>query len=634
MKKILTKIGLSLLGILIGLSPLLLALPVQASMAFELYHADGGYQTYGPGADNVVGQTFTPVYGHYIQNVVLRLARTVELSGGSCVMQLRNVNETHIPTGTALATASIPYSTITTNETAGGYYNFIFSPPSVHLTNGTEYGFTFTSPRNDITGTALYTYGGNGYLNGVGIYKTEATGNEWVYSEGLDLYFEEWGEPAYVTPTPTPTGTPPAVTTVAPTHIDEGAAALNGYLSSKGTASSVAVGFDFGIGSLGYIGSTYYPAYGSPVNATGTFTLTMIGLSSGTEYWYRAKATGDGATNGLWTSFTHYTGGEETATPSTVLVLPETDITNTTVTLNANLTSIGTYAPIFGAFQLLKNGIFYNSYPQNVTATGTYSENVTGLEPGTNYSYSFRVWDADPYLSLPEPERSLHFAISGSRSFKTTGVSTASLGVDTVQVLSDDVNNTAHTANLKGYLIGMGNNTSVHVYFNVGIGEQGTPGYSYTTPGQNVTEMNYFNEPVGGTSAFTLLVNKQYHYRAVATANGTIAFGEDMEFNTFGTVPTPPPTTTPSGGGDLLPPPEGWGTVGWHYLLLIAAMLCVPFCMMYIIGGKFGQFLSILIDAVIFVAALANGWIEIYGIILCCLAAGGTVWQILRPKGA
>jgi len=87
--------------------------------------------------------------------------------------------------------------------------------------------------------------------------------------------------------------TPSAVTTSDATDITTTSATLNGNLSSLGTASSVAVSFEWGE-------TTDYDNETAPetMTAHGAFSASLTGLVSGTTYHFRAVAVGDGTSYG------------------------------------------------------------------------------------------------------------------------------------------------------------------------------------------------------------------------------------------------------------------------------------------------------------------------------------------------
>jgi hypothetical protein len=95
-------------------------------------------------------------------------------------------------------------------------------------------------------------------------------------------------------------GTPPTVVTNAATNNTTcTTATLNGNLTSRGTASSVQVSFEWGLTE----------AYGNPTtpqtkNSTGTFSANLTGLTPEQTYHFRAKAVGVGTGYGSDLSFT------------------------------------------------------------------------------------------------------------------------------------------------------------------------------------------------------------------------------------------------------------------------------------------------------------------------------------------
>ena len=84
---------------------------------------------------------------------------------------------------------------------------------------------------------------------------------------------------------------PPAVTTNAASSITINSARLNGELTSMGTASSVTVSFVWGTN----LGGPYpNETTGDIMSGPDVFYFDKGGLTSGTTYYYKAKADGDG----------------------------------------------------------------------------------------------------------------------------------------------------------------------------------------------------------------------------------------------------------------------------------------------------------------------------------------------------
>lgn len=103
---------------------------------------------------------------------------------------------------------------------------------------------------------------------------------------------------------------PPAVTTLAATDLTEDGAVLRGQLLDLGASPAVDVNFEWGT----------TPALGQetvPVRRTlpGEFAATLPGLEADTNYYFRAKAVGNGTAVGLTQSF-------RTAPPAPVDILP------------------------------------------------------------------------------------------------------------------------------------------------------------------------------------------------------------------------------------------------------------------------------------------------------------------------
>jgi hypothetical protein len=91
----------------------------------------------------------------------------------------------------------------------------------------------------------------------------------------------------------------PMVATEAATSIPPISATLNGYLASRGTASSVQVSFEWGL-------TTRYGQETTPqsMSEPDSFSDNLTGLTAKTTYHFRAKAVGDGTTHGSDMTFT------------------------------------------------------------------------------------------------------------------------------------------------------------------------------------------------------------------------------------------------------------------------------------------------------------------------------------------
>ncbi|NQT74528.1 MAG: hypothetical protein HQ553_17455, partial [Chloroflexi bacterium] len=92
----------------------------------------------------------------------------------------------------------------------------------------------------------------------------------------------------------------PTVATDAATGVDGGSATLNGTLSALGTAGSVDVSFEWGTDTS--YGSETTPA--TTLSSAGAFFADLSGLTTCTQYHFRAKAVGNGTVYGVDQTFT------------------------------------------------------------------------------------------------------------------------------------------------------------------------------------------------------------------------------------------------------------------------------------------------------------------------------------------
>jgi C1A family cysteine protease len=229
-------------------------------------------------------------------------------------------------------------------------------------------------------------------------FKAKAVGNGTSY--GNDTVF-------------TTSTVPPTVTTNAATVGTANSATLNGNLTGKGTATSVAVSFEWG-NTTAYGNET--PA--QVLNAPAAFSGNITGLKPNTTYHFRAKATGNGTSYGNDTTF-NTTG----STPVTGI----TRQVNGNITPGVSITLDGT-GPVVSD----QNG----QYEIMATATGNYTVvahkdgfrdrtqtvNIAGLGPGYAVTCNFQaqnglipnapdIWYAldcvNRWLYPPNPETGL-----------------------------------------------------------------------------------------------------------------------------------------------------------------------------------------------------------------------------------
>ncbi len=305
----------------------------------------------------------------------------------------------------------------------------------------------------------------------------------------------------------TMTPVPPVVATSPATSVTSSSAALNGNLTSLGTASPVNVFFEYGATTSYEKGST--PV--QPMTATGAFTASITGLSPGTLYHFRTRADGlaHGAALGADLTFT-------TLTTPAVTTGAATGITSSGATLNGNLTSLGTAVTVDVSFEY-GTTIVYGSttIAQAMIAAGPFTAGITGLSPGTLYHFRAKV---DGGLSGSSTGSDMTFTTIRDPPVVST---TPATGV------------TDTAATLNGNLTSLGTASPVNVTFEYGTTTSYEKG---STPVQPMTATGVFTAPITGLNPGTL-----YHFRARADglAHGA-ALGADI---TFTTLTTPVVTT-------------------------------------------------------------------------------------------
>ncbi len=299
----------------------------------------------------------------------------------------------------------------------------------------------------------------------------------------------------------------PSVSTDNATNITKTSARLNGNLTSLGTATSANVSFQWGTSP----GS--YPFATTPVsmNATGTFSANITGLTSGTSYYFLARAAGDGTGNGTEKSFS-----TPAYNPPTVTTGNATGITTHSATISGNLTSLGTAVSANVSFQYgtTSGNLTIETEMVAMSLVGSHSANLTGLSANTNYYFRAKaVGDGMSY--------------GVQQSFTTLSPAPPTVTTDNATSI------TGASARLNGTLTSLGTAASVNVSFQWGTA---SGNYAFETEMVVMGLVGSYSANLTGLSA-----NTTYYFRAKAAGDGT-SYGTEKSFST--PSPAPPTVTT------------------------------------------------------------------------------------------
>lgn len=240
---------------------------------------------------------------------------------------------------------------------------------------------------------------------------------------------------------------------------------------------------------------------------TGSFTSEMTGLSDNTLYYVRAYATNSkGTAYGEQVTFT------TTAITTATIVTNDPSYTATTAVCGGNVTDDG------GA-DVTARGVCWNTIPNPTieglhttdgTGTGSFTSNITGLEP--NHTYFVRAYATN----------SAGTAYGNTKSFITSKT------IPTV-VTSDVSNITATTATCGGNVTAWGGTDVTARGVCWGTSPDPTIEGSHTTNGSGIGS---FTSNLTGLTAGTV-----YYVRAYATNSVGTAYGEQKTFTSGALLP-------------------------------------------------------------------------------------------------
>lgn len=295
-----------------------------------------------------------------------------------------------------------------------------------------------------------------------------------------------------------------AVSTGSASGVTATSAILSGNLDRLGSAPSANVSIQWGAASGSYSHETTW----QPFTTTGAFQSAVTGLTSGSTYYYRAKAVAGGTvTNGIEKSFTTTgsPGGGGGATAPTVTTGSAAGITANAATLNGVLVSLGTASSANVSFEWgTTSGSYANQTPTSTLSTaGPFPVNLNSLSAGTTYYFRAKAVGSS--------------TVYGAESSFVTWQAAVPPSVAT----DGAVDITGNSATLQGTFSGLGSAPTVNISFQWGT----TSGsYSYETPAATMGTTARFQATITGLTTGT-----KYYFRAKAAGAGT-AYGAEMSF--------------------------------------------------------------------------------------------------------
>ncbi|MFB6309788.1 MAG: S8 family serine peptidase [Salinirussus sp.] len=172
------------------------------------------------------------------------------------------------------------------------------------------------------------------------------------------------------------------VSTTGSSGVGQTSATLDGSLDDLGGASSVDVYFDYRVSGT----STWTGTTTTTLSSTGAFSHTVDGLSSGTEYEFRAGADASDGDSDTGSTKTFTTNSDVSVAVSTGSA---TNIGENSATLSGSLDDLGGANSADVGFEYRQSGTssWSTTATETLSSTGSYSRTVDALSSGTEYEF-------------------------------------------------------------------------------------------------------------------------------------------------------------------------------------------------------------------------------------------------------
>ncbi len=348
---------------------------------------------------------------------------------------------------------------------------------------------------------------------------------------------------------------PPSVSTHSVSNVTVTSATLNGELDDLGTADSVVVAFEWGTES----GLYAYTTDTQMLSGGGAFFDVVIGLSPGTAYFYRAMADGDGDTvYGQEKSFT------TTITPPSVVTNAASNVVPTSAIVHGELSDLGTAVTVAVSFEWgAASGLYTETTaPLALGESGAFSDELSGLSPGTTYYYRARA-DGDGNTVYGQEENFTTSIVQPSQNPGAPGAPDSTVAGQPV--------NAAPVASDIGYTFDAFQGSTLDL----------------SAPG---VLGNYTDKD--GDTLTAILLSGPSHGKLTLNADGSLSYAPHQDFSgtdsftykvSDGQVESEPATVTIK----VVPAGSASSSVGWFHVASAAlATLLLGFILMLLLVGR------------------------------------------------
>jgi uncharacterized protein (TIGR02145 family) len=304
----------------------------------------------------------------------------------------------------------------------------------------------------------------------------------------------------------------PTLTTNAATNVTTNSATIGAEVVSQGNSPITTRGFAYSTSPSPTTSNQVLTVSGS----IGTYQATLAGLNSNTTYYVRAFATNTAGTSyGNQVSFTTLTPSELPTVTTGVV----TNITTTSAAVGGSVTSSGSSAVTVRGicYATTQNPTISNQCLNSGSGTGSFSINITGLNPNTTY-----------YIRA--------YATSSAGTSYGTQVNFTTLIASIAPTVS-----TTNVTNVTITTATMGGNVT-----NQGSSAITSRGLVYSTlPNPTTSNQIFTVSGTTGTYQATLAglnSNTTYYVRAFAANSAGMSYGNQVSFTTL--TPSVLPTVT------------------------------------------------------------------------------------------